>query len=116
MENRTYLAQGEVNFYPLPADADMTGAALAAEGGRLIVGHSETGHNHVIDADRVTAVVVSESEGLRILRLIVKEPTNVEHLRPFDTHAPVSLAPGNWEVRISREYDPYAELSRQVAD
>lgn len=109
-------AQGEVHVFALPSDADMRGDTFAPEAGRLIVGHSETGHHHVIPAGAATAVLVRESEGMRVLRLIVSEPTEITHLREFDTHAPIALAPGNYEVRIAREYDPWAKLARRVAD
>ena len=90
---------------------------LAPEGGKIIVGHSETGHHHVMAAQDVTACVMErESEGMRILRLIVEQPTALEHLRPHDTHEPIMLVPGEYEVRIGREYDPYEQIARRQAD
>lgn len=111
-----FAAQGELTFARLPDNADMSGTALLPENGDLILGHSETGHFHRMPADAGTCVLARESEGLRILRLIVEKPTEVTHLRPHDTHAPVALAPGNYEIRVAREYDPYAEMARAVAD
>lgn len=91
--------------------------ALAAENGNLIVGHSETGHHHVIDADCAEIGVKEKtSAGMRILYAIVRDETKVEHLRPYDTHEPIALTPGDYEIRIGREYDQFAELIRQQAD
>ena len=43
-------AQGEIKIIRLSGDADMTGTPLPVEVEAYhIVGHSETGHHHVID-------------------------------------------------------------------
>ncbi len=113
------FSQGELTFMKLPDDADMTGATFSevAPDGRWIIGHSETGHHHVMDRAPVQVVERADAPtGVRILRLIVSDPVSCQHLRSFDTHAPVNLAPGNWEVRTAREYDPLAKISRRVAD
>ncbi len=119
--NWTIAAQGEIKLRRLSDDAAATPppgfAPLPPEGRNLVVGHSETGHHHVVDREKATAYVSSDApEGMRILRLIVAAPTLLEHLRPHDTHAPIDLDPGEYELRIGREFDPYAELARQVAD
>lgn len=112
------FSQGELTFSKLPDDADMTGATFAdvSADGRWVIGHSETGHHHVMDRASVKVVEREAPIGVRILRLIVAEPTACEHLRSFDTHAPVNLTPGKWEVRTAREYDPLAKIARRVAD
>ena len=113
------FSQGELTFVKLPDDADMSGKAFAdtATDGRWIIGHSETGHHHVMDRAPVQIVERDNAPiGVRILRLIVAEPVACEHLRSFDTHAPVNLSPGKWEVRTAREYDPLAKIARRVAD
>lgn len=111
-------AQGEIKIIRLPDDADMTGATLATENPDYhIVGHSETGHHHVIDRNCASVTVLPKPPaGMQILRLIVEKPTALRHLRGHDTHEPIALSPGNYEIRIGREYDPYAELARRVAD
>ena len=113
------FSQGELTFVKLPEDADMSGKAFAdtATDGRWIIGHSETGHHHVMDRAPVQVVERGNAPiGVRILRLIVAEPVACEQLRSFDTHAPVNLSPGKWEVRTAREYDPLAKIARRVAD
>ncbi len=112
------FSQGELTFIKLPEDADMTGKGFTDTDaqGRWIIGHSETGHHHVMDRAPVRAVEREAPVGVRILRLIVAEPVACQHLRSFDTHAPVNLTPGNWEVRTAREYDPLAKVARRVAD
>jgi hypothetical protein len=90
---------------------------LKAEAGRFIIGHSETGHHHVIDAKGATVSVMEKPpEGMRILYMILENPLVLEHLRPHDTHETITNEPGIYEVRIAREFDHYAELARQSAD
>lgn len=92
-------------------------ATLQPEHGRFIIGHSETGHHHVIDAAGATVGVMDKPpEGMRILRVILENPLALEHLRSHDTHETIVSEPGVYEVRIAREFDHYAELARQSAD
>lgn len=89
---------------------------LPLENGTRIVGHSETGHHHVLDGEADIYVMDHPPEGMRILRAIVESDTPLVHLRDYDTHETIMLSPGEYEFRIGREYDPYAELARQQAD
>ena len=91
---------------------------LAKENGKLIIGHSETGHNHVLSRTDGADVMVLDHppEGMRILYAILENPTSLDHLRDHDTHESIDLPPGEYEFRIAREYDPYAELARQSMD
>jgi len=115
-------AQGEITIYRKD-DADRRsflkgGTALKAEKGRLIIGHSETGHHHVIRAGGVDVMEMpAPTAGIRLLRMIVADPgKELVHERGTDTHEGIGLPPGNYEIRIGREYDPYAQLARQQAD
>lgn len=94
------------------------GKPLALESGKLIIGHSETGHHHVLERTAGASVVVLDRapEGMRILHAILSEPNKLIHERGHDTHETIILPPGEYEFRIAREYDPYAELARQSAD
>jgi hypothetical protein len=114
-------AQGELTIRRLgnaPRTMPNGYTPLPVENGRYVVGHSETGHHHVLAAGDHASVAVMDRppQGMRILRAILREPTALEHLRPHDTHEPILLAPGDYEIRIAREFDPYAELARLSAD
>lgn len=92
-------------------------SAMQPDGDRYIIGHSETGHHHVIDAaGAMVGVMDKPPEGMRILHMILENPLCIEHLRDHDTHETITSDPGVYEVRIGREYDPYAELVRLSAD
>lgn len=111
-------AQGDVFFIrrnAVPANLK----ASAPESGRVVVTHSETGHNHSMVLDRVgnePNVIMYESGNPLVAWLQVNRPTALEHQRPHDTHETIMFDPGVYEVRRQREFDPYAELARQVAD
>ena len=115
-------AQGELTIHrvgPVPRKKVTTGyTPLALEGERFIVGHSETGHHHVLSrTDGVEVMVLNKPpEGMKILRAILENPTSLDHLREHDTHESIMLEPGEYEIRVAREYDPYAELARQSQD
>ena len=113
-------AQGEITLTrigDLGATLPAGYTPLPAEDGQIIVGHSETGHHHTMEAAHVTAEVMDRPpEGMRILRLIVQRPTALAHHRGHDTHAALMVEPGVYEARIQREYDPYQQLARRVAD
>jgi len=107
-------AQGEIRIYridAIPADAK----PVAKESGHYIIGHSETGHHHVLEAERVEVFERTE-EGMRVLYAILETPGDLRHLRGHYTHRPHDLAPSAYMFRPDREFDHYAELSRQSMD
>lgn len=107
------FSQGEVNFLAvdaIPVDATET---VAPENGRYVVGHSESGNLHVLDAPGVTLV---RQPGADILYAIVKDPTALRQEKTGAPHAPISVPAGKYKIVISREFDPFAEQVRRVAD
>ena len=109
-------AQGEITIRRVEA-VPVGCTPMKAEGGKFVIGHSETGHHHVIAARGADVSVLDRPpEGMRVLYAILKDPTSLDHLRDHDTHAPIQLEPGAYEFRIAREFDHYAELARQSAD
>ena len=104
-------AQGELHI--VRVDALPSGLpALAAVEGHVIVGHSETGHNHVMDATRTTMYRLPEE--IYEWFLVVSEADELVHMRPFDTHETIRFEPGIYRVRAGREYTP--EGWRRSAD
>lgn len=80
-----------------------------------IISHSEQGHHHILGGDCEVLERVNAPSGARILYAIVKEPTRLFQDATVP-HAPVELDPGIYEFRIKREYDPFSEQARRVAD
>lgn len=87
-------------------------APMPSESGHYILAHSETGHHHVVKV-RSARAFIDETNAF-IAYLNVLEPTQLEHLRSFDTHEALALEPGIYEIRRQREYIP--EGWRRAAD
>ena len=105
-----YCAQGDLNIFSVSEIPSGLKQLTTEKNGNHILAHSETGHHHVIDGN--AARVFEESEFVSYLD--VAEETNVVHLRSFDTHAPISLPPGQYRITRQREYTP--EGYRRAAD
>lgn len=109
-------AQGELRITRvsvIPANVEK----VNAENKHFIVGHSETGHHHVLLAERAQVFRAKDApDGMSILYVILDAPNELQHLRSHDTHETIGLQPGMYEIRSGREFDPYAELSRKQAD
>lgn len=114
-------AQGEITIVrvgDVPKNKKIGGTPLALENGKLIIGHSETGHHHVLERAAGATVTVMEKPpaGMKILHAILTEANSLVHERDHDTHETIDLSAGEYEFRIAREFDHYAELARQSAD
>lgn len=86
------------------------------ERNHIVVAHSETGHDHVMVADRVQAFKPAgvKEVDLYEMFLSVKAPTEINHLRSFDTHETLLVPEGDYMVRRQREY--VAEGFRRAQD
>jgi hypothetical protein len=90
---------------------------LNAENGVFVVAHSETGHNHVIDASQNVRWFAGENTEvtyLQVIEALDATETILRHLRGHDTHAPIVIPPGVFELRRQREHTP--EGWRRVED
>ena len=113
---KNQAAQGDLlirRIGALPANC----IQLQSENGFFIVAHSETGHNHVI-AERPNVILYTTNDPmvsyLQVIEATDATETIIEHLRNFDTHEPIAIPPGNYEIRRQREYSP--EGWRRVED
>lgn len=108
--------QGEIRIDQVErfADAETKPFADKSEKG-FIISHSEQGHHHILGGDVEVMERVKAPAGATILHAIVKEPTKLFQ-DAATPHDPISLEPGLYEMRIKREYDPFAEQARRVAD
>lgn len=110
-------AQGEVNIRRIEKMPDDL-LPVASEKGLLIVGHSESGNNHGFRDDGSVTVMERIKDvptGMKILYAIVENPTELIQ-DAASPHEGIAIEPGIYEVRISREYNPFLEEARRVAD
>lgn len=110
-------AQGEVTLTRVDHVPDGL-VPQAPVDGRVIVAHSETGHHHVIEIEREDDPAAEFIPGKDPLTawLKVNRPTALVHLRGHDTHEPLALSPGLYRCDYGREFDPYEQIMRRVAD
>jgi hypothetical protein len=112
-----HIRQGEVRFVPVTNFKSGKTRQVEPINGVVIVGQSESHHHHVLDAAGVTVLERTENvpSGMRILHAIVEQPTTLRQTagNPHGAHV---IEPGLYEIRIKREFNPFAEQARQVAD
>jgi len=74
--------------------------------GRVVVAHSETGHHHAIENRRVRFYESGQGDPMIAYLSVDGDFADVVHHRAHDTHAPLRLPHGLWEVRRQREWMP----------
>ncbi|MGB3388998.1 MAG: hypothetical protein WBA88_13525 [Pseudaminobacter sp.] len=113
----TIVRQGEVRMEPIAALPDCDMRPVEAKGGVIIVGESESHHHHVLDAEGVTVMERTSGvpAGMRILYAIVEKATTLRQTagNPHGSHR---IEPGTYKIPIKREFNPFTEMARRVAD
>ena len=109
-------AQGDFVIIRLNRLPESNLEPVKAEGNFYVVAHSETGHNHVMERTNVEAFVAAGTKEVDLYEMFlsVKEPTEINHLRSFDTHESILVPPGDYVIKRQREYTP--EGFRRAAD
>ena len=113
---KNIAAQGDIMIIRVDRLPDVV-RKVAAQDGRLVVTHSETGHHHVIAERPNVALYTSPYPMVSYLHVIEAADaaeTVLEHLRSFDTHEALKFDAGIYEIRRQREYTP--EGFRRVED
>lgn len=105
-------AQGDVYFIRTNMSVPEGAVEIKPEGKYLIVTHSETGHHHVMLAEKAKMYTLPDS--VMNCLLIVDDPVAIEHLRDYDTHEPIMFDKGSYIAVRQREYTP--EGWRKVQD
>ena len=118
MKREVIGAQGEIMIFRIVEGSMPEGLVKHTEIdklGRPIISHSESGNHHVL----ACAVDVLEKpdapEGMRILYALLDAPTDLIQ-DASDAHGSHTLGAGLIEFRVAREFDPFAEQVRRVAD
>ena len=81
---------------------------------KFIVGHSESGHNHILESKKTFEVMEGDATHDLYVRLF--EPASLVHQKSFDIHETEVIAPGDYAVYTKTEYDPWAKVVRAVYD
>lgn len=115
----TLGAQGEIRMFRIDRIPDhATPVEKAPSEEYHVIGHSETGHHHVLAAERVRVYqLADEPEGMRVLYAILESPGELRHLREYDKHAPHVFETGDIIMfRRDRELDPRTLRASGVID
>lgn len=109
--------QGEVPFFRIPAipAGVTTKPHMERVGLGVIISHSEKGNHHVLTGGDVLEKTSDVPAGMRIFYAILDAPQRFIQDAQVP-HESFDLPAGLYEFRISREYDPFAEQARRVAD
>lgn len=117
MKRKIIGAQGEITVFRIVGN--MPGGLVAHtetdRAGRPIISHSESGHHHVLERPVEVLEMPDAPAGMRILYALLDQPTQLLQ-DASDAHGSHMLDPGLYEFRIAREFDPFTELARRVAD
>ena len=79
-----------------------------------IVGHSETGHHHVLEGETAFEVFTDKDKQELYLRLF--EPAKLVHKKAQDAHRTLNVPAGTFKVIRKQEYDPWEQVMREVWD
>ena len=104
-------AQGELLFEYIDVLPDGL-VEIPSENEWVIVGHSETGHHHVLRSTRVRHF--RDTRNATTTYLLINEPDELTHLRSFDTHRSLAFHPG--VVRVDHQREGEMEEWRRAAD
>ena len=108
--------QGEVRIMVIDAIPDgistKTPERVAAG---FVISHSESGNHHILTGGDVMERTSGVPAGMQIFYALLEGPQ--QFVQDAATpHGGFDLPPGIYEFRVSREFDPFAEQARRVAD
>lgn len=107
---RTPVRHGEILLMPCaaPRESAVTSTELVTA---PVVGHSETGHHHVLECPVPVEVIHADGTYVRLT-----EPGTLVQLKETERHRDLPVAAGVYEVRTKTEYHPFTEQLRLVVD
>lgn len=108
--------QGEVRIVKidaLPENTETKSVDRIANG--YVIAHSESGHHHLLTGGDVMERTNNVPEGMQIFYGILSTPERFIQ-DAANAHGGYDLDPGIYEFRLSREFNPFEEQARRVAD
>lgn len=108
--------QGEcriVKIGALPEGMQTKPAQKVAKG--YVISHSESGHHHLLTGGDVMERTDKVPAGMQMFYAILdKSESFIQDAA--NPHGGFTLDPGVYRFDVSREFDPFAEQARRVAD
>lgn len=108
--------QGEVRIVKIDAlpSGIETKPVQKIDGG-YVISHSESGHHHLLTGGEVMERTNNVPAGMQIFYAILDKPQSFIQ-DAANPHGGYSLDPGIYEFRNSREFNPFEDQARRVAD
>lgn len=109
-------AQGEVTIIKIdaiPENIQMKPAERSAKG--YIISHSESGHHHLLTGGDVMERTDNVPAGMQMFYAILDTPERFIQ-DAANPHGGYDLDPGVYCFRVAREFNPFTEQARRVAD
>ncbi len=101
------IRHGEIML--VPVDKVPRGAMTKHES--FIVGHSETGHHHVLEGNFEVMETTKKELFFRLFK-----PAKLVHKKATDRHKDLVVPAGTYKRFHDTEYDPFEKVIRDVAD
>lgn len=98
MTTRNPIRHGEVLLLPVEGTPEGTVDGVA----ECIVGHSESGHHHVLESDTLFARIVTTAGELYV---DLDAPTPLRHHKSHHQHRELIVPAGAWRVLKKTEFD-----------
>lgn len=104
------IRHGEILLMPSPPPRDHE-VGVVERTTEAVVGHSESGHHHVLECSVAIEVIHADATYVRIAR-----PGTLVQRKEVDRHRDLPVPAGLYVVLTKTEYDPFEGVRRQVAD
>jgi hypothetical protein len=106
-ESKTVIRHGEVLL--IQVDKLPRGRYIRKD--NYIVGHSESGHHHVLEAEEAPFTINEKKMYLNLFK-----PAKLVHQKTINKHNDLVVPAGKYKVLKKTEYDPFAKIRREVWD
>lgn len=103
------IRHGEIMLVPVETIPQGT----VTEHTNFIIGHSETGHHHVLES-KVKFQVTEDEKNELYLRLF--EPAKLVHKKATDKHRTLTIPAGIYKRFMDTEYSPFDGIIHRVKD
>lgn len=104
LKKTAQVAQGDILITPFDGEIPIEYVAVTALEHMHVLAHSETGHHHVMEAKTVD--FFCSANDAFVSYIDVKKPTELRHLRGFDTHKTIVFPAGKYRVNRQGEQTP----------
>ena len=102
------IRHGEILLMPC-GEPDAASVTAVERDSAPVVGHSETGHHHVLECPVPVEVIHADGTYVRL-----SEPGTLVQLKETDRHRDLPVPAGLYSVLTKSQYDPFAVERRAV--